>query len=215
MKRIAILHTTKVTIDILRRYTNDINELEFIDILDSSLLEDVMDSGINENIKKRMLLYIKAAEEAGAKALVSGCSSVGEVLEDCRSYCRIPLFRIDEAMAEKAVDKGKRIAVIGTVETTLKPTSELIKRKAEIAGKKIELSMHLCTEAFEAIRKGDSQTHDRYILDMIRRLSMDNDVIVLAQASMSRLKYDEYNTKVLTSPVLGIEKIKESVLGKR
>ena len=215
MKRIAILHTTKVTLDILSRYTNNINELEFIDILDSSLLKDVMGTGINESITRRMLLYIKAAEEAGCEAFVSGCSSVGEALEDCRSYCRIPLFRIDDAMAEKAVARGKRIAVIGTVETTLRPTSELIKRKAERAGNEIELSIHLCAEAYDAIKQGDTQTHDRYILDMIRNLSDDNDVIVLAQASMARLKPCKSHAEVLSSPGLGIEKIIETVLGKR
>jgi len=38
----------------------------------------------------------------------------------------IPVVRVDEPMAEKAVQTGTRIGVAATLATTLKPTTELI-----------------------------------------------------------------------------------------
>ncbi len=52
----------------------------------------------------------------------------------------------------------------------------------------VEITTVLRPEAFEAISKGDSETHNRILLEEIDKLSGKVDSIVLAQLSMSALE---------------------------
>jgi hypothetical protein len=63
----------------------------------------------------------------------------------------VPVLRVDQPMADKAVQLGKRIGVVATLSTTLNPTSDLVRRRAAVAGKEIELKSVLCEGAFEAL----------------------------------------------------------------
>ena len=40
-------------------------------------------------------------------------------------------------MADKAVQTGNKIGVVATLSTTLNPTTDLVKRRAAIAGKEV------------------------------------------------------------------------------
>ena len=77
----------------------------------------------------------KLAEEAGANAVMVTCSSLGAVVKAVQSFVNIPVMRVDQAMADKAVVMGSIIGVIATLSTTLEPTSELIKSRAILKGK--------------------------------------------------------------------------------
>ena len=72
----------------------------------------------------------------------------------------VPVLRVDQPMADKAVGAGKKIGVIATLSTTLEPTADLIQRRAAIAGKQIELTSKLVEGAFEALMAGNGATHD-------------------------------------------------------
>ena len=125
----------------------------------------------------------------------------------------IPVVRVDEPMAEKAVEMGARIGVAATLATTLKPTTELIERKATQTGGKHTITSKLCEGAFEAVVSGDTSTHDRIVSQSLRELDAKTDVIVLAQASMARvldtMKPGEMHVPVLSSPRLGVEYMKQ------
>ena len=112
-------------------------------------------------------------------------------------------------MADKAVQTGKRIGVIATLPTTLKPTSDLVKRRAAIAGKEIELATVLCEGAFDALMSGDAATHDAMVAEALKELSAKVDVIVLAQASMARvvdtLDAADKKIPILASPAIAIQ----------
>ncbi len=107
---------------------------------------------------------------------------------------------------------GKRIGVIATLSTTLEPTSDLVRRRAKVAGKEIELKAVLCEGAFEALMSGDTATHDHKVASALKQLVNEVDVIVLAQASMGRVVegLDETDKKIpiLASPAIAIEHIK-------
>ena len=102
-------------------------------------------------------------------------------------------------------------AVIATVSATLGPTAQLLQDKAEARGKKVNVSTELCKGAFEALHNKDVQTHDRLVMDAIRRNAQTADVIVLAQASMARIVPElgnQVKIPVLTSLKSGIEQVK-------
>jgi len=114
-------------------------------------------------------------------------------------------------MADLAVKTGKRIGVIATLPTTLGPTSDLVKRRAAVSGKEIELTSRLCEGAFEALMGGQPEKHDEMVAKALVELSAEVDVIVLAQASMSRvvdgLPDAEKRIPILASPTLAIQHI--------
>ena len=134
---------------------------------------------------------------------------MGPCVEAARPMIGIPVVRVDEPMAEKAVQMGARIGVAATLATTLKPTSELIQRKAAQTGGKHTITSELCEGAFEAVVSGDTATHDRIVSQSLRELDAKTDVIVLAQASMARvvdsMKPSEIHVPVLSSPRLGVQ----------
>jgi len=115
------------------------------------------------------------------------CSSIGAAVEAAALNAKVPVLRVDQPMADMAVQTGKRIGVVATLQTTLEPTANLVKRRAALAGKEIELTSKLCEGAFEALMSGDAAKHDVLVADTLRDLSKQVDVILLAQASMARV----------------------------
>jgi Asp/Glu/hydantoin racemase len=108
-----------------------------------------------------------------------------------------------------AVQTGKRIGVIATLSTTLEPTADLVLRRAEKAGKKIELTSRLAEGAFEALMSGDAAKHDAMVAAALKELSQQVDVILLAQASMARvvetLAPEDKRVPILASPNTAVD----------
>jgi len=130
---------------------------------------------------------VSSAEDSGADYILVTCSSIGAAVEKAAETANIPVLRVDQPMADLAVQTGKRIGVIATLQTTLEPTADLVKRRATLAGKEIELTSRLCEGAFEALMSGDAAKHDTLVASALRELSKEVDVILLAQASMARV----------------------------
>jgi len=118
-------------------------------------------------------------------------------------------LRVDQPMADQAVATAKKIGVIATLATTLEPTADLIRRRADKAGKKIELTSLLCEGAFEALMSGDAATHDAKVAAALMELSKQVEVIVLAQASMARvvdtLAPEDKRVPILASPGIAVD----------
>jgi Asp/Glu/hydantoin racemase len=112
-------------------------------------------------------------------------------------------------MADKAVATGNKIGVVATLPTTLNPTTDLVKRRATVAGKEVQVISKLCEGAFDALMSGDAAKHDAMVATALKELSSQVDVIVLAQASMARVvdTLDPADKKVpiLSSPSIAIE----------
>jgi Asp/Glu/hydantoin racemase len=100
----------------------------------------------------------------------------------------VPIVRIDEAMCRDAVTKAQRIAVLGTVPTTLAPTIRLLEKCAAEAGKTISPITAVAEGAFTAITNGDAATHDSIIAETAKKLMGSCDFILLAQGSMARME---------------------------
>ena len=216
MKKLALIHTSMVFVKVETMMSDIFAEVmpdvELINIVDDSLLPEVMATGIiTPAVQKRMTAYVKAAEETGADAIFSLCSSLGPAVEVASAEVSIPVAKIDDAMTEKAVEMAERIGVMATVSTTLPPTVNLIKSKAEAEQKVVEVRDLLVEGAFELLMAGKKDEHDQQVYAAARQLAPEVEVIVFAQASMTRLApqtQDETGLPVLTSPRLGIEYVK-------
>jgi Asp/Glu/hydantoin racemase len=131
--------------------------------------------------------YVGSAEAAGADYILVTCSSIGAAVEASAALTKVPVLRVDQPMADLAVRTGKKIGVVATLPTTLGPTSDLVRRRAALVGKEIELTSKLCEGAFEALMSGDAAKHDEMVAKALKELSTQVDVILLAQASMARV----------------------------
>ena len=215
MTKAAIFHTSSATLNLFQTLTAKIMpEVEIMHIVEDSMIRDVMkNGGPTPAINARIAAYVQAAERAGCSIFMTACSSIGASVEQCQFISTIPLTRIDEAMVEAAISQGPRVAVLATVETTLKPTLEFIKRKAMVAGKEIEIMPTLMSEAFVALLAGDNATHDRIVSAGLREALSKADVVVLAQASMARVMegMGKPAIPVLTSPECGVMRFKERI----
>jgi hypothetical protein len=90
-------------------------------------------------------------------------------------------------MMEMAVKDGKRIGMLATLNTTVPSSERLLQIVAKEQGKEIEVKTVLCGAAFEAIQRGDVETHNAMLVEQIEMLSKEVDAIVMAQLSMSAL----------------------------
>jgi Asp/Glu/hydantoin racemase len=188
--------------------------VETFHVVDESLLTVTRKIGsLTETTRRRVLGYLLSAADAGADLILVTCSSIGPAVDASRSFVRVPVVRVDEPMADEAVRLGTSIGVLATLRTTLEPTADLVRRRAGVAGKPVEVVSHVCDGAFEALQAGDRDRHDELVAAGVRHLAADVDVIVLAQASMARvvdaLPEDQRPVPVLSSPRLGMQRVAE------
>ena len=209
MKKVVCVHTAMALVGPLTETFRElIPEVQVEHIAESSLIKEVIaNNAVTPAVRRRLLDYYNAAADSGADIIFNTCSSVGDIADLGNSISRVPVFRIDRPMAERAVQEAQRIGVISTLPTTLDPTCRLLENCAAEAGKEITLVEGLADGAFAAGQSGDSETHDRLIAEAAQRIADSVDLFVLAQGSMARMeqRLSELTGKpVLSSPVLGV-----------
>ena len=195
-------------IDVLQtKLAESLPGVKFATVVDDSLLADVRAAGrLTAAVTRRLVGYGMLAQSAGADAIFNTCSSIGEAADVMRQVLDIPVVKIDEAMAQEAVEAGERVAVVATLPTTLAPTARLVERMACEEGREVSIRRHLVEGAFDVLVNGDPARHNQMIMAEIERAAEAADVIVLAQGSMARLvpSLPELPVPVLSSPDRGI-----------
>ena len=208
---LALIHTAPVLIPTFQGLCREILDgVEVFNIVDESLLKNtIRDGDMTALTVQRLVGYVQSAKQAGADAVMVTCSSIGPGVEAARAVVDVPVLRIDEAMADQAVTTSSRIGVAATLNSTLKPTAELLNARAARARQSCEIVSRLCEGAFEAVSSGDAATHDRIVSENLVSLMDDVDAIVLAQASMARvvelIPADNRRVPILSSPRLAVE----------
>lgn len=215
-KRMAVLHTSFVFTNVEPIFRDLFKELipdvEVIDFVDSHVLADVRKMGsVQDSHISRMVHMAQAAEAADVDIIFSACSSLGPSMDVARNVVKVPIIKIDDAMTQRAVELGYTIGVMATVPTTLPPTVDLIQHWSAVVGKPVVVKQHLCEGAFDVLMGGDRERHDQMVLNGALQLAPQVDLIVLAQASMSRLApilSEKTGKLVLSSPRLAVEYVK-------
>ena len=215
--RLALLHTSPVVVSPLAKLAAEIlPDVEVVHLVDETLIKNTIAAGHLEKASiRRLASMTQGAVEAGADAVMVTCSSVGRAAELAAEMVDAPVLRIDEAMADEAVERGERIGVCATLPTTLEPTAALIRSRAAGRGLERQIVEKLCEGAFEAVSAGDGAEHDRLVGGGLRELAKDVDVIVLAQASMARvvetLPAEDRVKPILSSPELGLRRARKAL----
>lgn len=208
MKKVAVIHTTPVTIPALKKeILAACGQVEVINLLDDSMLPEINQSGkITPDVRYRLHTLMLLAQSAGADAVLCACSSIGGIFEEGRALLSIPALRIDEPMAERAV-AFRKVGVAATLQSTIGPTTELILCKAAALGREVAVDAKVIDNVGTLLAEGREAKYDQIVGDELRKLAWNNDVVVLAQASMARAVAgfgEEERQRFLTSPVSGV-----------
>jgi aspartate/glutamate racemase len=216
MTKLAIIHTTSATVDSMKALAAEILlNCELVNFVDDSILPQLGQNGGDlTEVEERLVHYARFAEQVGADVILEACSSVGELVAKMQSAVSIPIVRIDEEMAGQAVSRGAQLGVAATLPTTLQPTTRLLYAKAQMAGKKVEVTPLLIEGAYQKLMAGDREGHDNLLVEKLQELSRTVDVVVLAQASMARVlprlpMADQ--EKILVSPRLAMQRVQKVI----
>ena len=213
MPKLAIIHTTPATVESMKTLAAEfLPSYELVNFVDDSILPQLaQNNGDLVEVEDRLIHYARFAEQVGADVILEACSSVGEVVARMQSAVSIPIVRIDDAMAEQAVQRGEHVGVAATLQTTLQPTTRLLQVKAQAANRQVEVTPLLIEGAYQRLMAGDREGHDNLLVEKLQELAHTMDVVVLAQASMARvlprLTVADAD-KILVSPRLAMERVK-------
>src|SRR6266542_3950668 len=131
-KKLGLLHTSATLVPVFQKLCGEkLPGVEVFNIVDDSLIKDVIARGeLTAKTARRVVDHIASAEAAGADFIMVTCSSIGAAVEAAVPLMGVPVLRVDQPMAQLAVQTGKRIGVVATLPTTLEPTADLIRRTA-------------------------------------------------------------------------------------
>lgn len=215
-KTLAFVHTSPVLVPVFTKLAHELLPgIETFHVVDESLIRNTIRAGeLTKATIGRVVRLIGHAHEGGADAVMVTCSSIGPSIDVARLVYDFPIFRIDEAMAEKAVSTADSVGVAATLSTTLEPTIALLERTAKAAGREVRIVPRLCEGAFAAVLSGDTQRHDRMVEQALLELAPEVDVVVLAQASMARVAaaMGQSPSIVLSSPELAVQSVRDALL---
>ena len=190
-RTIGIIHAIHLTIramqPFLERYIPDV---EVMHLCDDTIQRDNIAAGVGVIPKHnyfRFAQYAHNLQESGVELILLACSTFNYAAELARPMIDIPILQIDRPMMELAVTQGRRVGLLATLATTVPSSERLLRIVAAEKNVPVEITTVLRPEAFAAIQKGDSETHNRILLEEIDKLSSKVDSIVMAQLSMSAL----------------------------
>lgn len=212
-KKIFFIHTVSGLVDMFNSLCEElIPGSKLCHISDESLIQGLLAAGgLTPAVYRRICDHVVEAEQSRADAIQFTCSSISPCADVARHLVSKPLLKIDEPMVEHAVKNYKRIGIIATAPTTLKPSKDLVNEKARAQKGSIKVESVLCRNAFDAFLAGNMSEHDKIVSTHLLDLMKKVDVVLLAQASMMRivdtLDEKEKTVPVLSSPRLAIERL--------
>ncbi len=216
-QRLALIHTVGKLVPVFGALGDELLPgVERVDVVDEGLLRETIEAGrIPDATAVRLEGHVDAAVADGADLVLVTCSSVGPAVDAIHDRRGVPILRVDEALADRAIELGSRVGVIATLATTLAPTADLIRRRAATlrrAPGEVTIVSHLCEGAFAELEAGNLERHDELVRAGLRELLPRVDVVVLAQASMARVadtlaESESHGTPILSSPRLGMERV--------
>jgi hypothetical protein len=179
---------------------------ETVHLVDGSLLTDAgRRGGVDDELRHRIGRRLQELTSQGAAAVLCTCSTIGAAAEAVGASLGRPTLRVDRPLAEEAVRRGHRIAVVVAVESSLAPTRQLLTEAAAAARRRVTIVDAPCLEAWPYWERGEPDRYLATLADHVERLDHTADVIVLAQASLAPLEqWVRLSTPVLSSRRLAV-----------
>lgn len=204
MIRIACLHTAESNVAVLDDAAAAIGGpgMALSHVLRADLLEDMEAAGaLTPAIRARGEKAIAALLADHDRVLIT-CSSIG-ALADGRL-----VQRVDGALAEEAVRRGRRVVVLCASPTTVGPTTDLFATAAAASG--AEVDIRLIEGAWALFCRGAGAGYFRAIAHAAAgAIAGGADVVALAQVSMSGAValQPEFFHRILAAPQVALRRM--------
>jgi hypothetical protein len=187
-------------------------------MLDEGLSSEAERRGrVDEVCIGRMLTLLGLAVDAGTDAVLLTCTAYSTMLPRARAaWPATPFLAVDQMMVETAVARAQRIGVLATFISGLEQQTLMLNAEAQRQGRTIEIVPSLHPAAFDAVRAGNTAEHDRIVLEALPALAESAEIVLLAQASMSRVMDrvpEKYRDRVLSSPHLAAAALRATFEG--
>lgn len=213
--RIALIHATPLAIEpIGNAFQRLWPQARTTNLLEDSLAPDLAAEGcLSEGMIERFLTLSRYVHGCGADAILFTCSAFGPAIEACAAAMPIPVLKPNEAMLDEALNAGSRIGLIASFGPSIPALSTELEDMARTRGQKITVSSRTVAPAWDALLKGDAETHDRLVAGAAAEL-MPCDALVLGQFSMAsaaRVIPPQPGCKILTSPDSAVERLKKAL----
>ena len=199
-KKLGIIHAALISTGAAQRFAAEVlPEVEVVHWVDDTIQNTNFACAPGIIPPANYAKFTQAAlsqQEYGVDLILLACSTFNRAVELARPMIRTPMLQIDRPMMDLAVRHGTRLGLLATVPTTVPASERLLRLAAADAGKTVEIKTRLCSDAFAALKAGQTEKHNDMLLAEIDRLSGEVDAIVLAQLSMSALEPRLTSTKV-------------------
>lgn len=204
--RLHLFHTGDQHVPVFDRLFSELAPDIVLDhTVRADLLDQAMAAGrLTDKIAVETETALRQLAADGVATLCT-CSTIGPAVDRITQSGSLPVMRIDQAMAERAVGLSDEITIAAAAQSTLTPTRELVERMAEAADRDVTLKMVHIAEAWPHFKSGDHQAYIDTIVARLCALSPVPPVIILAQASMADAAsmLGDLDCQILTSPPLG------------
>jgi hypothetical protein len=148
----------------------------------------------------------------GAHGVLLTCSTLGPAAPRAAAEFGLPVFSVDQALAEEAVRDGGTVIVLCATGTTIGPTRLLFEKAAMATGASIEV--RLVPGAWDLFRAGRQEGYWRLIAEAADAAADDGSTnVALAQASMAGAAAFAKRRPPLTSPGTGLSAIVAAARG--
>lgn len=138
-----------------------------------------------------------------ADAVLLTCSTLGPAVELAAASSKVPILRVDRALAETALAAEGKISVLYAVETTQRPTAELF--AAVQRNKKAQIEFVWVAGAWDSFKQGNGAAYLQLIAAAAdSAYQAGAETVVLAQSSMAGAASLTQFGKPLTSPLCGL-----------
>ena len=193
--RLTLLHTAQVhcaTFDALRDRIAP--GVEINHVVRRDFLERAQD-GISPELSTEIAKVIAAASDT----VICTCTTIGPTAAAAGA------IRVDQPMMQAAADAGGPVVMAYCLDSTLKPSLELLTSAMQTAGNRSEIILLHLLDLWPLFEAGNGDAFARAIADAIRRANIPaKATIVLAQASMTGAAalLADLGVPVLSSPEL-------------
>ncbi|MBW1700303.1 MAG: aspartate/glutamate racemase family protein [Deltaproteobacteria bacterium] len=187
---VGVLHSTRFVVEPVHSViASKCAGVDVFHIVDEGILRVLFEIGhITDRIIDWLAQMARSAQGTGADLAVLSCSSLSPAVNAVQKQLSIPFIKIDEPMAERAVQVADKIGLVATNHTTPKPSALLIQEVADRLGRKPQIIPRVKEDAFMKLSRGDIEGHDTMVIEAVEELLGEVDVVLLAQISIARVK---------------------------
>ncbi|MBQ9197548.1 MAG: hypothetical protein IJ157_09970 [Clostridia bacterium] len=145
--------------------------------------------GVTDQALRLFVRTVFDAADAGVDGIIIGCSVFCAYVEQVKPFLSVPIIPVDGPALEIAAKRGGKVGILATTAASAPACRKKLDKIAQEQGIHLEYEDGICTEALDALRRGDGAEHDRLLAAEGKRLaSLGCTTLFLSQITMARAK---------------------------